>query len=227
MKILVITSCTSKKKYKPSNQLIYEDFASTERLQQRTEELRNCSLPTVEMYTGLQHLYLMEGIKLIRDKYGTDIVDLNILSAGYGLLKEKQTIVPYNITFQGLKKNDIIERSDNLQIHKDTAESAGKYDLIFFLLGKEYVQALQLPFLNIVETTLIFLLGKTHKKLIPELPNLHFVPAGKDLASSLGVTVMSLKGFVFNKLCEAACEQGFQVFEQVKENPVVLLDIIK
>ena len=206
---------------------MFDDFASTERLLQRTEELIDFSLPAVEMYTGLQHLYLIEGINLIREKYGIDVVDLHILSAGYGLLTENQTIVPYNITFQDLKNNEIIERSNNLQIHEHTSKSIEKYDLVIFLLGEKYVKSLQLPFLNIEKPTQVFLLGKTHKKLIPELSQIHFVPAGKDLARSLGVTVMALKGFVFKRLCEVSYKDGLKVFERVKDNPEVLLDIVK
>ena len=65
MKILVITSCTGWKKHKPQNQLKYEDFASPERLCQRTEELKDFKEPAAKMYTGQQHRYLMEGLEKV------------------------------------------------------------------------------------------------------------------------------------------------------------------
>ena len=104
MRILVITSCTGRKKHKPWNQLKCEDFASPERLSQRTAELKDFKDSAAEMYTGQQHRYLMAGLKQLRESHGQTVADLHIISAGYGLLSEDDVIVPYNVTFQELKK---------------------------------------------------------------------------------------------------------------------------
>ena len=190
MKRLVISSCTSDK--------------------------LNCEAPAAKMYTGLQHRYLMEGLEQVWHVRGKQTIDLAIISAKYGLLRECDPIVPYDETFQGLKKWEILERSDSLQIHEKTEDLIKGYDLVFFLLGKEYVQALQLPFDVPDAVTQIFLLGKTHKRLIPNLPNVHFVPAGSELARELGVMGIALKGVVFKKLCDAVCREGLEVFERVR-----------
>ena len=226
MRILVITSCTGRKKYKPSNQLEYEDFASTERLHDRTAELKNFKAAAAEMYTGQQHRYLMEGLDQIRNIHGQTVVDLHIISAGYGLLSENDIIVPYNVTFQKLKKKEILERSNNLQIHEQAETLITDYELAIFLLGKEYVQALQLPFQNTNSVTQIFLLGNTHRKLIPDTQNSHFVAAGSDLARKLSVMGVALKGFVFKRLCEVICRDGLYVFQQIKQNPQRLIGIV-
>ena len=120
MKRLVISSCTSDK--------------------------LNCEAPAAKMYTGLQHRRLMEGLKQVRQVYGEQAVDLAIVSAKYGLLSECKVIAPYNCTFQGLRTNEILERSHSLQLHERTKVLIRRYDLVFFLLGKEYVQALETPF---------------------------------------------------------------------------------
>ena len=226
MRILVITSCTGEKKHKPLNQLKYDDFASSEQLRKRTAELKNFKAPAAKMYTGRQHRPLMEGIKRLRETYGQTVADLNIISAGYGLLCENDVIVPYNVTFQKLKKSEILERSEKLQIHKHVETSIADYELVIFLLGKGYVQTLKLPFQNADSVTQIFLLGNTHRKLIPNTYNAHFVAAGSDLARQLGVMGVALKGFVFKRLCEAACRDGFQVFEDVKNDPQRLIEIV-
>ena len=101
MKVLVITSCTGRKKHKPPNQLNYEDFASPKCLHRRTAELKDFKVPAAEMYTGQQHQHLMAGLEEVRKVYGSAVVDLHIISAGYGLLAEDDIIVPYNVTFQG------------------------------------------------------------------------------------------------------------------------------
>lgn len=227
MRILVITSCTGRKKHKPVNELQYENFVSPERLCQRTAELKDFKTLAAEMYTGQQHLYLMDGLRQLRETHGQTVVDLNIISAGYGLLSEKDVIVPYNVTFQKLKKKEILERSNNLQIHEQAKTLITGYELVIFLLGKEYIQALQLPFQIADSVSQIFLLGNTHKNLIPDLPNTHFVAAGSDLARKLRVMGVALKGFVFKKLCEAACSDGFEVFEKVKDNPQLILEIAR
>ena len=100
------------------------------------------------------------------------------------------------------------------------------YDLVFFLLGKEYVQALQFPF-NVSDTvTQIFLLGPTHRKLILDLPNVHFIPAGKDLANQFGVMNTDLKGAAFKRLCCVARREGLGVFETIRQTPQQILDFI-
>ena len=225
MKVLVITSCTGRKKHKPPNQLNYEDFASPKCLHRRTAELKDFKVPAAEMYTGQQHQHLMAGLEEVRKVYGSAVVDLHIISAGYGLLAEDDVIVPYNVTFSGLNKGGLLARSNRLQLHEHVETLISGYDLVFFLLGKEYVQALQLP-LEVPDTvTQIFLLGTGYKKLIPDSPNVHFVPAGSALARELGVMGVTLKGFVFKQVCDVVRREGLQVFEKVRQSPQGIPDI--
>ena len=42
--------------------------------------------PAGEIYTGMQHLRLMEGIQELWKKFGRSVVDLYIVSAGYGVI---------------------------------------------------------------------------------------------------------------------------------------------
>ena len=226
MRILVVTSCTGRKKYKPSNQLKYEDFASSERLHRRIVALKDFKVPAAEMYTGQQHRYLMAGLEEIGKVYGSAVVDLHIISAGYGLLAEDDVIVPYNVTFSGLNKSDLLARSNSLQLHERVETLVAGYNLVFFLLGEKYVQALQLPFEVPDKVTQIFLLGTGYKKLIPDSPNIHFVPAGSDLARELGVIGVALKGFVFKQVCEAVRRDGLQVFEKIRQNPQRIPNIV-
>ena len=193
MKTLVISSCTSKK-------------------------LRR-KAPAGEIYTGGQHRHLMEGLDKVRNRFGEQAIDLAIISAKHGLLRESDVIEPYNFTFKGLRKREILEHSDCLQIHEETEALIRHYDLVFFLLGKEYVQALQLTFDVPDRVTQIFLLGPTHRELIPDLPNVHFIPAGRDLARQIGVMITDLKGVVFERLCCAACREGLEAFEMIRQTP--------
>ena len=200
MKILVISSCTSKK-------------------------LRR-KAPAGEIYTGGQHRHLMEGLNKVRNKLGEQVIDLAIISAKHGLLMESDVIEPYDYTFQGLRKEEITEHSDRLQIHDRTQALIEGYGLVFFLMGKEYIQALQLPF-DVPDTvTQIFLLGPTHRKLILDFPNVHFIPAGSDLARQFGAMNTNLKGAAFKRLCCIARREGLGVFETIRQTPQQILDFI-
>ena len=227
MRILVITACTGRKKHKPLNQLKYEDFATPERLSQRTAELRDFKDSAAEMYTGEQHRYLMAGLKRLRKVYGQTVANLHIISAGYGLLSENDVIVPYNVTFQKLKKKELLERSDNLQIHEQVETLLEGYDLVFYLLGKEYVQALQFPFKIPDTVTQVFLAAPSWKYVFSKfLSDINVVYAGRDLADQIdGATGYNLKGFVFKRVCEVACGDGFQIFGQIKRDPQRLIEI--
>ena len=60
-----------------------------------------------------------------------------------------------------------------------------------------------------------------------DLPNVHVVETGSALQKSLRTTNWALKGVVMRRLCEAACSQGFHVFEDVKQDPQQLIEIIQ
>ncbi|MHC5726922.1 MAG: DUF6884 domain-containing protein, partial [Nostoc sp.] len=150
-RILIITSCTGKKLHNPTNQLTIEDFKDTERLRERTESLSEFSCPSGQMYTGLQHLRLMEGVDILRSlppkasHFGKEAVDVKIISAGYGLISEDKVIVPYSVTFNSMKNDEVYSWGNYLRIHEDFQQEIVGYDLIFVLLGDKYLRTLRLP----------------------------------------------------------------------------------
>ena len=169
--------------------------------------------PAAKLYKGEQNKHLMDGLAQVRQVHGERVIDLAIISEKYGLLGEWDVIEPYDCAFKGLTRERILEHSERLQLHDRTKALIMPYDLVFFLVGKEYVQALKLPFEDGEAITQMFLLGPTHEELIPDLSNLYFIPAGEELARRLGVTNFALKGVMFKRLCEVACRKGLRVFE--------------
>ena len=197
MKTLIVTSCTAKKMNIPGYAGVF--------------------------YQGLQHHYVSHGVRDMRDTYGMFGMGLYIISAKYGLLKELDMVSPYNTTFNSMSNKEILSTARELQIHNDMSREAQKWDLIIYLLGKQYVQALELPLTKNDHTTHVFLLGSTYKDMIPDQPNYHFIDAGSTLAKELGVQNIALKGYIIKRLGEHIKEAENKVLlPAIMKNPEVL-----
>ena len=142
-RILVITSCTGEKCFRNrKNQLVLNDFQDPKRLKSREKSLSRFVCQAKDLYTGVQHLRLLEGIQLLRQSYGDKVVDVKILSAGYGLIDESRKIYPYEVSFNGMKTSEIDNWSEALAIHDSVETAIRDYDLVFFLLGDNYIRSI-------------------------------------------------------------------------------------
>lgn len=177
MKILVISSCTGEKK--------------------------NHLCPAIEMYTGKQHTFTVEGIELLWSKYGKENVGFYILSAGYGLIPHDKIISPYDCTFQRMGINEIKDRSLRLGISETFKEIVLEYDLVYFLLGKQYLIALGDIVIRKPKRAIFFAAKCSMKSInlitryIPE--NVETIMATKNEAKEYGCVVTSLKGKMFRE----------------------------
>jgi len=190
----------------------------------------NDRAPAAELYTGRNHSPLMEGLKKIRkrDQSGETTIDLFIVSTKHGLISEHDVIAPYNVENEYAIWNqtpDCVSRK-LLGIIKNN-----KYDLVFFLLGQD-VEALKLrekwSFRYPDTTDWIFLIAPTYRNYLPSNSslNIHVVEAGTELEKKIEeADTYNLRGFLFKKLCETACREGLQVFEEVRRNPQMIRDI--
>ena len=169
LRLLVLTSCTGEKKFHPDGALTLEDFQDKERLIVKSEQLKDYSSSAGLLYTGLQHLHVLSGVKILREVFGQENVDLMILSAGYGLISEDKTIFPYEVTFNNLKLGELDKWSKTLNIREDFEKAIANYDLVFILLGERYLRSLALPVITNPEQTLIFLASGKSDRYIPPL----------------------------------------------------------
>ena len=245
MKILILSPYTTGQKQKPDNPLQAEDYTSPEHLTARIQELcgynedgwysedRDYSMPTGEMFSGPLNTQLRQGLSQIRehDQYGETTLALYFpwyycrADGKMSPVNEKDIIVPFDTA--PLHELAILEFGEN-GVPERTVDLIEGYDLVFSLLRQDDIQSLQRVFEVERATTLIFLLARSHKHVVNEdLPNLHVVETGSDLQKSLRTTNWALKGVVLRRLCEAACRDGFQVFEQVKQDPQQLIAIAR
>ena len=245
MKILIFNAYTTGQKHKLENPLSAEDCSSPDRLKSRIKELcgfneegwydndRDYRLPAGEMFTGPLSVQLREGLKLIREHedYGKTTVDLYFpwyycrVDEKKELVNEKDIVVPFDTA--PLHELEVLEFGES-GVPERTIELLESYDLVFSLLRPDDIESLRRVFEVERSVPLIFLLPKSQRKAVNEdLPNIHIVETGRDLQKQLRTSNYALKGVVIRRLCEAACQQGLQVFEEVKKNPQLILDIIK
>jgi hypothetical protein len=142
-RLLVVSACTASKRFRPADQLTERELDDPVLRKRGEKRLTAYSLTAAEMYTGQGHKYVREAIGALREKKFS--VCHFIISAGYGLLREADLIVPYNVTFSGASKSSIRERGRRLEIREGIIRNAKGFDRIIFILGREYLEAIGLP----------------------------------------------------------------------------------
>ena len=228
MRILILTSCTGKKKSKPKNQLTIEDFrAGNEHLKNRTKELQENQVSAKELYTGGQHLCLMRALDKLRSTFHQHEFELKIVSAGYGLLNENEKVVPYEVTFSTMGAQESREWGEFLKLHDDGRKLLGQYDLTFFLLGKEYLRAIALPETLPDTQAYIFLTALAEIKNIPQTKNIFAMPLGNPEAKIYGAAVTSLKGRVLEWFAEGLSQNSEKGLLELVQNPSLLVHLLR
>jgi Queuine tRNA-ribosyltransferase len=226
-RILIITSCTGEKRYKPDNQLVMSDFQDPKKLKLREKELKEFACAAGELYTGAQHLRLMEGVRLLRQTYGEKSIDVKILSAGYGLVDERRKIFPYEVTFNGMKTAEVDAWSSDLHIHEAIEEVIREYDLIFILLGDNYLRSVKFPIATRTDQTLISLCSHGSKKIIQGITAKSFsMTLSNDEAKFYSYGLVGLKGFLFKQFAIQASRQ-VEIVNDVCETPEKLVQILQ
>jgi hypothetical protein len=158
-KCLVLGSCTGQKDALgcPEDLKLQEsDFSSVSALSKAEHKAKDWLKPAAQMYTGRQHALMMTGIRHLRSSFNGASFDVAIVSAGYGLISEDRLIAPYNITFQGQRLPLVRERGRALNIPAMTRKLLSQYQIIFFLLGKEYLASMDGPLEATVNQTFIY-----------------------------------------------------------------------
>lgn len=223
-KIAVITSCTGQKKFSPPGQLRLSDFQNFTSLRLRESELKQFRSTAAEMYTGRQHLALMNGLELYRSHGKT--IDLFILSAGYGWLKEDEHIVPYEVTFNTMKSSELKKWSNHLQISSRLQELIDPYDLVFFLLGNKYLQAINWPIRVRSDQKFVFFSSESSKSIVQGQPNHYQMISGKAEAKQFRSGLIEIKGFLFAKLLQYLCEYEQATWEQIWNCPELIREFL-
>lgn len=224
-RILVVTSCTGEKKHKPDNELVLEDFKDEEVLNRRTLELAYYQEPAGEMYTGSQHLALMKGVRHFRDNGGE--ITVNIVSAGYGLLSENDVIAPYEVTFNNMNSLTIKKWSAHQEITSGLQERIKEFDIIFFLLGDKYLQAIDWPLQLKEHQRAIFFAGSSSKTKILNWDRYHVLAIGEQEAKEFKFGLIGIKGYLFGHLLSQISSNNTDTYwNNIKHTPSLVRNYI-
>ncbi|MBN2191177.1 MAG: hypothetical protein JW751_00025 [Polyangiaceae bacterium] len=230
MKILLITSCTGEKAVDHPQALTMEDFRQgPEHVRQRERELADVLMPARDLYTGQQHVRLMRGVRAFEEAHPTNgagpTLELQILSAGYGLVPDEQELAPYEATFNGMKAKELRAWADALSVPEGIrAILAQPFDLCLLLLGDGYLKACALgEDVRLGGPTIAFC-GSRSAKALPDLPGIVAVPLTNQDAKRFRCPLISLKGELAARLLEAGAEQSLAAASRPADELVDWLD---
>ena len=188
----------------PGNALTLEDFQMGQsHISRREQDLKEFLTRADQLYTGEQHVRLMRGVSAFRSK-----LDLWILSAGYGLIRNDRRIAPYECTFATMGVKEIRSWGEALDVPKDFRSAVAQpYDLALILLGDKYLQACQLATdVQFGGPTVLFC-GQGPARRIPRLPNLRVVTLSNPEAKRFSCGLVGLKGELSHRILQKVASE--------------------
>ena len=220
MRTLVITPCSAKKRGDVPDPATAAELADSEQRRQAEARLEAFACPAAEMYTGTHHRLVMEGVQAVRQRWGPEVLDLAILSGGYGLLPADQVIIPYDVSLDQFDQRELADWVNRLEIPDRIAVRVRAYDLVFYLLSGRYLSVLGLPLDVPDRVEQVVLTGQDSLDLLPAARNLHpFVADGPVAARRWHVKAPHVRGFLFGRLCGQVVHHGPLVLEWLYHQP--------
>ncbi|MGV8118918.1 MAG: tRNA-guanine transglycosylase DpdA [Candidatus Xenobiia bacterium LiM19] len=229
MNVLVVSSCTARKKFIHENQINETDFADLSLLKSKERLLKGFGVPAIDMYEGDHHIRIKEGLEILGKKYNEKLsIELCIISAGYGIINSNTIIYPYNVTFSGKNKEAIKSRSLEMNIGRSFTQLLKKRDLVVVLLGEDYLTSLNLKEIALSDyrTRFLFFANKSSKNLIPSGDNIYVLETGNALAKKYSTKGIELKGFLFKMLCILIEKQGPQILDLLTQKPDSITELL-
>jgi hypothetical protein len=157
------------------------------------------------MYTGRHHASVAADVDRLRAEFPSSRVDLTVISAGYGVLREDDVIVPYDATFVGLPKAEVVRRARDLRIREVLSRRLQSYASGVFLLSRVYLQAIE------------GVIGAAPQEIyLSSVPvslqeGIVVVQAGQRQAKALGVSPRLVIAAIFRKFIDQILDSGWEV----------------
>jgi hypothetical protein len=230
MNLSILSSCTGEKAFTHKMQLTICDFqAGPSKLKQKETEFSTLLTPAENLYTGEQHKRLMRGIEELRRNSNVNLA-FHIISAGYGLITSDRNILPYEATFTGMNKKQLVQWANTLNIPKDFRKTiTAPYDFGMILLGEKYLEACQVDgVVSFGGPTLLFCSPAVGKKL-PIFDNVKVVTLYNPEARRMSCGLTSLKGELAARILRKIMKEGRMFVKEIMTatNPLDLLEVPK
>ena len=217
IKMIVVSSCSASKSVEVPRPITMSEFADPDRLRNREREMSSDALPAWELYAGSQHLQVMKGVQALRLNFGPEAVTLKIVSAGYGMVYENQSLTPYEATFNELSSSERRKWARTLGIAADVRREIRGFPLVIFLLGTTYLDAIEPPIEPEPRQRLLYLAAPGQAARLHG-PGVTVVPAGKAAAHTYGSGLIALKGKMFLVMAQALVERGPGLWRRLAED---------
>jgi hypothetical protein len=141
----------------------------------------------------------MEGVEIAR-RNGIE-VDVQILSAGYGLIRGGQVIAPYDVTFNAMSVKEATVWARHLKIRESMqAVLDEKADLVLILLGDRYLKAAEVGSMSSTKSPTWAICGKGSIGDLPKFINPLLIKQADTTRYRAGM--LALKGAVAQAILE-------------------------
>lgn len=202
MRILVIDQCSKAKAQDDSDAYDadgIDGYSSLEELRSQTEKPIQKAR---KLYTGRQQQYISQAIDKLEEK-SNDTVERYFISAGFGLVSEKECLPPYDVTFRDYSSEEVAERASKLEIKRDMLDVVtGTYDVIFFALGRDYYRTFDVATVLKAIPSDTWVVCFNHESVTAEFENVLSLSARTEEAKELGTIVVALKGKYFQNFAD-------------------------
>jgi hypothetical protein len=220
MRTLVITPCSAKKQVQVQHPARAVDLATPAGRRSAGARLGAHALPAADMYTGTHHRLVMEGIRAVWAACGPEVLELSILSGGFGMLHAEDRIIPYDVSLDEFDEAGLTGWIAQLAIPEQAASIVADHDLVFHLLDGRYLAALSLPLEKTGGVQQIVLTDEESLALVPDRANYTaIVAAGGVAARRWHVKAPHVRGFLFRRMCLQIVQHGPALLEWLQHHP--------
>lgn len=217
MRILIVDQCSSAKKTSGRNEPLDRDTIGRLSRDELVDLDGTESYSAEDLYQGRQQQRITEARQLLED--AGDEVDRVFISAGFGLVGDKEEIPLYDVTFANMNVTEIDEQANNLEIHKDLRELivGGGYDVVFFALGRDYCRSAKLEKIPPDISDETFLVFFNQNEFEEEYKNAISIAARTKEAKVYETIVVALKGeYIRNFALQRAAGNGIDTISDIK-----------
>jgi hypothetical protein len=160
----------------------------------------------------------MKGLRAVWERWGNHVLDLALLSGGYGLIRGSEAIIPYDASILEMNELDFSGWVSRHQIPEQVTTLVGEYDLVFMLLSGRYLLSVGLPPPKPART--IVLTDPDGLNLLPPAPHIFGILAdGGPAARRWHVKAAHVRGFLFERLCRQIVHHGPLLLDWLRHEP--------